>query len=83
MGLTLISTTSGCVTLKKSANLPVPTMHTFSFIGRLGENVGKAPDIRLGAWECFINSDRYNHSSFAFVNETTRSECQMHPLVDV
>ena len=54
LGLTLISTTSGCVALNKSASLPVPTMHTFSFMGRLGGNVGKAPDIKLGAWEYFF-----------------------------
>lgn len=83
MALTLISTTSGCVALNKSDNPPVPTMHTFSLIGRLGENVGKAPDIKLEAWECFINSNRYNHSGFMVVNETTRSERHMPPVVDV
>ena len=81
LGLTLISTTSGCVALNKSASFPVPMMHTFSFMGRLGGNVGKAPDIKLGAWECFISSNCYNHSGFVFVNETTRSERQMPPLV--
>ena len=69
--------------LNKSANPPVPATHTFSLIGGLGENVGKAPDIKLEARECFINSNRYNHSGFMVVNETTRSERHMPPLVDV
>ena len=55
----------------------------FSLIGRLGENAGKAPGIKLEAWECFINSDRCNHSGFMVVNETTRSERHMPQLVDV